>query len=305
MKSNKVLMTSSAVLLTGCAAAIWWAEVLPRIAGGGGHSFEKTSPSSLRSPEVAGIDTEKLSALMKSSNDLPGAGDRFKEVVEAGGPEINKAMEELLPLWVVKDPEGALAYADTLPTGPLRDSLLHRMVQLWSERDLNTSLTWIAARSPAEKESLLLSVCKQAALKNERTAVFMAKDQGLVQANPEFVAELVGQWAKKDQSSALVWARSQADQETRSAFLTQVALSQAGASKYKEAVLLVLKEIPQGQQQDDAMIMIVNQWSQKDVKAATAWVESSFPLNNPLRGRAFAEVEAARQGQQLLFQAMK
>lgn len=305
MKSRNVLVAGSVVLL-GIVAASYWrtapsssvAPESPALATR--HGQDPGSRASVGSTQMRDLSTDSES----QAQDLTRNGQRFSSIVSSGGAIVNKAIDELLPLWVAENPLQALRYSDSLPAGPLRDSIQHRMLQCWAERARSAALAWVDARPLDERQPLILSICKQVAGTDSRAAVLLAQDRGLSKGNPEFVAYLVGQWAEHDPAPALAWARGQRDQKTRDLLLTHVAVARAGKASYQDAIYLALDEISEAAAQEDAIAMIVNQWAVKDLKTATGWVDENFALDDPLRGRAFSELEAAKRGQ-LMLQALK
>ena len=299
MKSYKITGAVAALLMLGGAAAYWWPPSAAPEAQPGADASPNPAPS------AAGvIDTGRQEAGVTAAPTIVGAaaggpaaddsGRRFNQIVGKGGVEINDAIETLLPAWAARAPREALDYADSLPDGPLRESILHRIIQTWGEKDSTAALDWISKRVNAgERHSFAMAVCQQIARTDPVSAIAAAERTGVVRDNPDFIPYLVEVWADKDAPSALSWVRAQPEGEIRNEYMSKVVFKMAQGAKYDSAVKLALDEIPAGVQQDDALITIVNQWAQKDLESATVWVET-FSIANPLRGRAFAELEGAK-----------
>lgn len=293
------MLVAGAVVLVGIGAVNFWRlagerPVDPEAPRGMMSPGQNPAPGS---PDASDRQSGQPKDSKSPAQNLSGNGQRFNTILHSGDALINKAMEEILPLWVAENPLEALRYTESLPAGPLRDSIRHKMLQCWAERAPGAAWAWVDTRPPEEKPSLSLAICKQVAGTDPGAAVLLAQNRGLAKENPDFLAYLLGQWAEANPAPALAWARSQSDQEARNRLLTQVALARTAKSRYQEAIFLVLDEIPEAAAQDDAIAAIVNRWAQKDLKAATRWVDDNFSLEDPLRGRAFSELEAARRGQ--------
>lgn len=304
MKSYQLMSTGAVLALLGCGAAYWWPSSSSRETNTSRVS-PTHHPHSASAPKATSAEPEQRQDKPAPSTEGAGVpardgadhGRRFQQLVAAGGAEINDAIESLLPLWVADDPLAARDYADALPEGPLRETILHRVIQYWSAKDTPAALDWISHRmNAAERLSLGMAVCHQIAKTDARSAISVAQSTGLAQENPDFVAYLIQVWANQDPSTSLSWVRSQPEGRLRNQYVAGVVLTMAQSAKYDTAVKLVFDEIPIGAQQDDALMTIVNQWANKDLESATVWVES-FSVANPLRGRAIAEIEAARRAQ--------
>lgn len=134
----------------------------------------------------------------------------------------------------------------------------------------------------------LEAVCFGLADTNPAAAVALAQSLHLGDRPGAMLENLVQQWASADVSAALTWARDQPAGQQRDALIarTAMALSRVNAS---DAAALVANELSPGPTQDEAVVMVVQQWGNQDLVAAAGWV-SNFP-DTPLRERALEELE--------------
>lgn len=304
MKSYKIMGAVAVLLMLGGTAAYWRPpsaapEAQPRAAASPTPAQPATGAIGTVRPEGGATAAPSIEGTAAGDPAADESGRRFKQAVAKGGVEINDAIETLLPAWAARAPREALDYADALPDGPLRESILHRIIQGWSGKDSTAALDWISHRTnAAERHSFTIAACLQIAKADPVSAIATAERTGVARDNRDFIPHLIDVWAGKDAPSALSWVRAQPEGETRNEYMSKVVFKMAQGAKYDNAVKLALDEIPAGVQQDDALITIVNQWAQKDLESATVWVET-FSIANPLRGRAFAELEGAKRIQKM------
>jgi hypothetical protein len=165
----------------------------------------------------------------------------------------------------------------------------------WAARDLNGALAYVSQMPEGdERDAAMQAVCFGLAQKNPARAVELAQSLDQPQAVME---DIVQQWATTDLKSALVWANDQPAGDQRDQFFarTTFILSQTDPS---DAASLVMEQISPGAAQDEAIMTVINQWANKDLKAAASWVQT-FP-DNPLRERALNELQGVADYQQAL-----
>jgi hypothetical protein len=155
-----------------------------------------------------------------------------------------------LSAWAAKDPEAALAEAMKLPEGE-------------------------------ERTEALTAVCFGLAQADPAEAVNLAGELHLDQTPGAIMEDLVQQWAAADLTSSLTWAANQPAGAARDQYTTRVAfiLSQTAPS---DAAALVMKQIPSGPAQDEAIMTVLHQWANQNIVAAATWA-------NQLPGTALQE----------------
>jgi hypothetical protein len=210
------------------------------------------------------------------------ADNKNSDSVASPGPEITTAQVQ------------TNAEEDLKTKLETRQELMARLRD-WAAKDLNGALTYVSQMPEGdERNDALQAVCFGLAQKDPAHAVEVA--QALQQ--PEAVMEdIVQQWATTDLRSALVWVNNQpaGDQRDQLIARTTFILSQTDPS---DAASLVMEEISPGSTQDEAIMTVVNQWANKDLKTAASWVQT-FP-DSPLRERALSELEGVADYRQAL-----
>jgi hypothetical protein len=175
--------------------------------------------------------------------------------------------------------------------------LLHQLCN-WATRDAEGALA-AAMKLPAgaERDQALGEVCSGMAQNHPAEAVELAKTLHLDQQPGAVLEHLIQTWATSDVAAAADWVKAQAADGARDGLVTRVAYIQAQSAP-AEAANLILDEMPAGPSQNDALLMVVHQWANKDAAAATAWV-NEFPQGT-LHDRANEELQLVAVRQQAL-----
>ena len=140
----------------------------------------------------------------------------------------------------------------------------------------------------SERNQALGEVCFGIAETHPADAVELAKTLHLDEQPGAVMEYLVQQWASADLTPAVEWVNAQPAGEPRDGLTTRTAYIMAQTAPVN-AVNLVLNQIPSGQAQDNALLMIVHQWAGQDAAAAANWVQE-FPTSS-LRERAMQELQ--------------
>ena len=191
--------------------------------------------------------------------------------------------------WVQRDPKAAARFAGSLPAGEGRETILRRVGQGGAARDPAGAERWVA-RLPekSERDSALSDVCLQVAQTDARHAVEIAEQHGLATAPGDVLEELVQRWAGQDLAGASAWIQEHPAGEQRDQLLGRLAYVQS-QSDPAAAARLVVEQIPGSAVQDEAIMMVLHQWAQRDFVAASAWA-NLFPYG-ALRDRAQKELQ--------------
>jgi hypothetical protein len=150
-----------------------------------------------------------------------------------------------------------------------------------------------------ERNRALAAACFSLAQTNPADAVKLAQTLQLDQPPGAVMENLVQQWAMSDATSALAWAGQQPAGTLRDALMTRVAYAMSQTDPAL-AANLAINLIPPGTAQDEAVMMVVNQWGNQNLTAAAQWV-GTFP-DGPLQHRAVEELEGIKRYQQELAQ---
>lgn len=192
---------------------------------------------------------------------------------------------------IKKDPASAARLAESMPSGTLREEMLRRVAQHWTEQDPASAKQWAEQLSDVrERNSALTDVCFQIALTDPQQATQMADQNGLGSLPGATLENLVQQWAAKDLTTAEAWINERPDGEEKDKLLSRVAMVLAESSPAK-AAQMVVDQIPAGDTQNEAVISVLYQWAKSDLAGARNWVQL-FP-EGPLRERALNELKGA------------
>jgi len=199
-------------------------------------------------------------------------------------------------------PAAALAVTALTQTnsGTTTNVMGHFELMAWlralAAKDLAAALDYVSKMPEGdERNDALEAVCFGLAQKDPARALDLV--QSLQQ--PDSVSEnIVQQWAESDLPSALAWVNNQPDGDARNEMLQRVVLVLA-PSDPADTAGLIFEQMPAGQAQDEAIMTLLNQWANKDLKAAALWVENNLS-NSPLRDRALAELEGMQNYQKAL-----
>jgi len=277
MKTHTILYTLG--LATICAVIVWHSasrQSAPSAAPGNGQ----TGHSRTTRPHQ---ETDPAELLGQIRNALASTDPADHTVV----------FSHLLAALVRADPQAAAHFAETIDLAGTRELILHRVAQLWAARDAGTALEWaVKLPTPGERDALVTDVCLQFSERDPAEAV-RTLSQHAPGENPYGGLEALAQrWAENDFPAARDWALSRPAGERRDRFIARIALHLAEDSPL-EAATFVVKEIPEGGTQTEAVMAVLHQWTMRDPAAAAEWVKL-FPEGG-LRTRAIAEIDGIAQ----------
>jgi hypothetical protein len=253
---------------TGAAAFLWHSVSLPAVtmespaAAPAGRPVRKTRPQS--------DPTDLL--------------ERIRAAMDSDDPA---AVFSHLAALVHADPRSAARFAETNDDAATREMFLHRVAQLWSERDAAAALAWAAdLTKTAERDALVADICLQLADRDPAEAIRALGEhsQGALEA-------LAQRWAERDFSAAREWTLSRPEGEPRDRLVARLAFQQAHDSP-REAATLAANQIREGETQAEAVMAVLHQWAKRDPAAAAEWI-ALFPEGG-LRTRAASELEGIR-----------
>ena len=273
------------------------------------HRTSVTKPVSERvRPDSSRAAIPRLEAIRKETDPMR-REQRIAYVIESFGltrvpaaldelhhlkddPLTNELGMRLLHRWAEDDAAAAAGWADSLPEGKWRTAALKQAAIAWSNEHLNQAENW--ARSlpdELERDSQLLAIAHEAVRSDPLQALQIAADLPASGSSDELIRRAAMEWASKDAEGAAEWARKIEGTTLREQVLSGVALAW-GAHDPIAAATFVVNELPPGRLQTDALVGIVQRWTQNDPVQATAWVKS-FP-EGTLRREAMASL--AQQG---------
>ena len=211
--------------------------------------------------------------------------DRLEACRDAGENFDREAFSVLLERLLQLDGGMAASFVDSLPVGHVRSEALRRFAQAFASLDPERAELWASSLSDeAERESALGDVCSRIALTDAGNAVRTFERH---QLSGVLLENLVQQWADQDFSAAAAWALARPTGEQRDQMCGRLAIV-LSATEPASAANLVLKEIPAGLIQTEAVVSVLYQWGTRDMDGASAWV-ALFPTGS-LKERAESEL---------------
>lgn len=245
----------------------------------------------LARPAPPVLEQEKINSSRSEILDLT---QRIQEALKTGElADHELVFTNLLLELIKKDPHSAATLAESMQPGPLREEMLRRVAQHWTEQDPASAKQWAEQLSDEhERDSALADVCFQIAQGDPRQAIQLADQKDLGKLPGGILQNLVQQWAAKDLDSAVAWVNERPAGKEKDQMLSRVAMVLAETSPAK-AAQMVVDQIPAGDTQTEAVISVVYQWANRDLPGARAWVER-FP-EGQLRDRALNELKGVEE----------
>jgi hypothetical protein len=194
----------------------------------------------------------------------------------------------LLPALVKMKPKFAAQFAESINSDLLRADTLRVVAQTWASLNPTDAVNWAAQLPDAGERNLELSyVCVEIATTDPARAVQIVKQSGLGEHTEAVLQDIAQQWAEQDISSASTWIKQLPAGEERNQMIERLAYVESKIDP-ADAARMVVSEIPAGWIQTEAAISVVQQWGQRDMAGAKAWVDS-FP-DGSVRDRAENEL---------------
>ena len=202
------------------------------------------------------------------------------------------AIRQLLPELARRDAVSAARVADLYLDSPLRPQILIIVARGWAGQNRLHALAWAQSLSDAnERETVLVEIFSRIAQSDPAEAVRLRQELSGDQGDDAELVNLAQRWAETDLSAVYGWTDSLPPGAQRDQLTARAAFIQS-QNNPAEAAQLVLDRIPRGEAQTEALISVVHQWAQRDLAAASAWVER-IP-EDLLRERATQELEAVK-----------
>jgi hypothetical protein len=202
-------------------------------------------------------------------------------------PEVTELRTRLVRRWAEGDPAGAREWSLAQPEGPVGQDALEQVAIADSSKNMSQTTAWVMALPNGENEQAAkVTVGYEAARTDPVQALDLASTLPPSPQRDDLLVHAASQWSVDDSSNAVNWALSVTDPQLRDRLVSAVAVASAEQDPVAAATLAA-QAIPPGQQQDRAVVSIVQRWAEKSPEQTAAWV-MQFP-ETPLR-------EAALQG---------
>jgi hypothetical protein len=223
----------------------------------------------------------------------------FEGVLDALGDRTTWAAGEIrravVRRWAEKAPQAAAAWASDLPEGVAHRDALAQVAVAWAGADPSSGWAWLTSLPVGpDEQSAALQFAYEVSRTSPTEALAIAAELGPSSERDEFLAYAAGQWAGADADSAVAWARSVADAVLRQQVLAGVSVAVAAQNPVGAATLAATLLEP-GEQQQRAVVSIVQRWAQHSAAEAAAWVQGF--QDGPARAAAVKELVAIRAAQ--------
>jgi hypothetical protein len=234
----------------------------------------------------ADVDSKKLEKLrtkLAAGIPITDTASILDELRNAG-LGMHESARSLLRCWAEADGRAAAAWAEQLPAGQLRETVLSSVAIEWANTDLNATAEWARQLPDAgEQQTLLLAAANEAVRTDPVAALRLAVEFPEDTEGDETIRRAAMEWASQDAAGAMEWAKTIPDEALRHTVLAAefVAWSETAPGT---AAAHALETLPEGRLLNDTLVSIVQRWAQTDAPAAAAWVER-FP-NGSLRAAA-------------------
>lgn len=137
------------------------------------------------------------------------------------------------------------------------------------------------------KHRAKLILARETARTDPESALALTRDLPPSSARDELIAHTVAQWAAIAPEDTAAWMEQQEAEPSRDPLLATLATVWADIDP-SAAASFALESLPPGRLQDNALVGIVQRWTQQDPAAAAAWVET-FP-EGPLKAAAMENI---------------
>jgi len=234
----------------------------------------------------------------------------------------NQAANMLACSWAQQDPQTALAWADSLPAGPLRTSVLNSILgpmdpQLaaanidrlpggptrngqivgistnWAIQDPAAALTWVDNVTTGQThDQAVQGILAQVAQTDPTAAVGYLAQQTDPAVRDVAIPQLAGTWANNDPDAALAWVQSLSATEgvARSEALKNVLRTWTVSDPASEAAY-IQQHLSNDPDFSTMAYQAANNWALGDPDAAMTWVGTLPP--GPVQQRAAGAVVGA------------
>lgn len=231
-------------------------------------------------PDLRGEVAERTVA-SASSAELPGFVDALGRDVRPGAGELGL---RFLRRWAEDDPSAAAAWTSRFSEGSEGSgwrAAVEQVAMAWANADLPAATGWVWGLPAGEaRNAATFALAYEAARTEPVAALELASRLPATRERDDLLAHAVSQWAGVDPALASTWAMAEEDPALRQRLVASVAIAVA-ASDSPAAVVLAVTGLDGGEEQDRAVVSIVQRWVQQAPPGAASWV-ARFP-DLPLR----------------------
>ncbi len=205
-------------------------------------------------------------------------------IAPPAGDELEVAVRTVRA-WAQQDVAAAAAWVGSAESGTLRQRAYEQVAVAWVAADLPQALDWARTLpiGDADAQMAVRQVAFEVARTQPLDALQLTLDLAETTPCDGLIRHVTLQWAAIDPAAAAVWADQTVEPALRASLLSAVATVWADRNPVIAAELAVLALEP-GREQDNAVVGVVQRWTQCDPEAAAEWV-AGFP-QGPLSNAA-------------------
>lgn len=201
-----------------------------------------------------------------------GAGDLVVRLTQDS--VRSELLGKLLVTWGQSDWDGALEWAQRLPSGPAQTTALIHLSYAWTSKNPGEAAAF-AHRLPTGAEQFLTIVASQWAERDPEAAAGWAKQLPPSREKDRVLASLTQKWAERDVASAIGFVQGLPPGPAREdAFISVIS---AWARSEPATAMQWALATAAGRQREYALENIFYQWTRTDPVASVAWLSSLPP----------------------------
>jgi hypothetical protein len=153
---------------------------------------------------------------------------------------------------------------------------LEQVAIAWANTDLAAATGWVEALPDGDaRQAAALNLAYEAARSEPVKALEVASGLAPTPARDDLLVHAISQWGGADPAAAADWAAKVSDASLQQRLVAAVAIA-AAERVGPAAATFAANALGAGQEQDRAVVAIVQRWVQNSPQAAASWV-SQFP----------------------------
>jgi hypothetical protein len=208
-----------------------------------------------------------------SDHDIPAVMDSF---TDDSSETFLEMQQRLIRSWAESDPAAAAEWVAQIPEGPLRLALLEQVAIEWGNLNLAAAAAWaLDLPEGGSKEAAITGLAYEAARTEPVAALTLAAALPATPDRDELLVHAVSQWAATDPIAAGAWSLVVPESVLQQRLTAAVAVAFAEQEPVAAGSLAVTALDP-GDEQDSAIVAIVQRWAQSSPEEASSWV-AQFP----------------------------
>lgn len=187
-----------------------------------------------------------------------------------------EAAQRLFDHWASAKPGEAAGWAQNQADPQTRQSFLNVAAVRWAASDLSEAVGWARGLPEGEgRTQIMAAVGSEAVRSDPLEALRLGVELPAGAAQADLICRAAAEWAGTDRDGAMEWAEQIEDKNLRQQVTAQVVVASAEQDPAGAATIALQQMFP-GEEQDRAVVSIVQRWVQTDPAVAAAWV-SEFP----------------------------